>query len=391
MSDRTPTPAGDRPASSDPEQLSKLIGDIYDAALDPELWPSVLQAICGFVPGSMANIYSQDAIEKTANRYFTWGHDPHYVSLYLETYAGLNPMLPAQLFFPAGEVYSMADIISHAEMQETRFYKEWLEPQGYVDFVGCNLDKSATSVAPLAVVRHARDGVVDEEARRRMGLIAPHVRRAIRIGKVIDLARVEAIAFGNVLDRLVAGVFLVDAESRIVHVNASGRAMLAEGAVLHEAGGRIVATDPRANLALRDVVARSGAGDAAVGTKGIAVMVPARGGLEYVADCLTLTSGSRLSTGASYGAVVAVFIRKAMLDLHSPLELLSRRYDLTAGELRVLLALIDTGNVAEVARHLGIVEGTVRNHLHRLFEKTGTRRQAELVRLLSGLANPLLA
>ena len=72
-----------------------------------------------------------------------------------------------------------------------------------------------------------------------------------------------------------------------------------------------------------------------------------------------------------------------------PNAILSRRYDLTAGELRVLLALIDTGSVAEVARHLGISEGTVRNHLHRLFEKTGTRRQAELVRLVSGLASPL--
>ncbi len=120
-------------------------------------------------------------------------------------------------------------------------------------------------------------------------------------------------------------------------------------------------------------------------------MLPARDGAEYVADCLTLTSGSRLSTGVCYGAVVAIFIREATLDLQSPVELLSRRYDLTAGELRVLLALIDTGSVAEVARLLGISEGTVRNHLHRLFEKTGTRRQAELVRLVSGLASPLLA
>jgi DNA-binding CsgD family transcriptional regulator len=379
------------PTSLDPEQLSILIADIYDASLDPEQWPSVLQAICGFVRGSMANIYSQDAIEKTANRYFTWGHDPHYVSLYMETYAGLNPMLPAQLFFPAGEVYSMADIISHAEMRETRFYKEWLEPQGYVDFVGCNLDKSATAVAPLAVVRHARDGIVDEETRRRMGLVAPHVQRAIRIGKAIDLAKVEASAFAHVLDRLSSGVLLADAYGRIVHANAAGRALLADGATVNDAGGRVAAADPRANLALREVVARAASGDAAVGTKGIAVLLPGRDGSDYVADCLTLTSGSRLSTGASYGAVVAVFVRKAALDLQSPVELLSRRYDLTAGELRVLLSLIDTGSVADVARGLGISEGTVRNHLHRLFEKTGTRKQAELVTLVGGLASALQA
>jgi PAS domain-containing protein len=245
MRDRAPTPSGTPPASPDPERLSALIGDVYDAALDPELWPSVLEAICAFVGGPMANIYAQDAIEKTANRYFTWGHDPHYVSLYLETYAGLNPMLSAQLFFPAGEVYSVADIMPHAELRETRFYKEWLEPQGYVDFVGCNLEKSATSVAPLAVVRHARDGIVDEATRRRMALVAPHVQRAIRIGRFIDLAKVESSAFVDVLNGLSAGVLLVDSDGRIVHVNAAGRAMLAAGAAIHEVGGRIVRSTRR--------------------------------------------------------------------------------------------------------------------------------------------------
>ena len=55
------------------ERLSALIGDVYDAALDPALWPSVLEKICAFASGSAANIFSQDAINKTANRYFVWG------------------------------------------------------------------------------------------------------------------------------------------------------------------------------------------------------------------------------------------------------------------------------------------------------------------------------
>ena len=43
-----------------PEILSLLIGDIYDAALDRALWPSVLEKTCGFVgnesaPGPKAN------------------------------------------------------------------------------------------------------------------------------------------------------------------------------------------------------------------------------------------------------------------------------------------------------------------------------------------------
>ena len=176
----------------------------------------------------------------------------------------------------------------------------------------------------------------------------------------------------------------------MVHANAYGRTFLAEGAVIQETGGRIVATEPRATLALREVVTRAAVGDAAVGTKGIAVVLPARDGAEYVADCLTLTSGSRLSTGVSYGAVVAIFIRKATLDLQSPVELLSRRYDLTAGEVRVPTRAPGHRQRRRRRPPLGHFGGNSRNHLHRLFEKTGTRRQAELVRLVSGLASPLL-
>ena len=31
------------------EQVSALIGDIYDAALDPKLWPSVFESTCKYV------------------------------------------------------------------------------------------------------------------------------------------------------------------------------------------------------------------------------------------------------------------------------------------------------------------------------------------------------
>jgi hypothetical protein len=40
------------------EQVSDLIGDIYDAALDPTLWPLVLEKSCGFVHGACAALVS---------------------------------------------------------------------------------------------------------------------------------------------------------------------------------------------------------------------------------------------------------------------------------------------------------------------------------------------
>lgn len=375
---------------SDIEQISALIGDVYDAALDPALWPSVLQKICAFVPGSASNIFSQDAIKKAANRYFMWGIDPYYDSLYVEKYAALNPLFPSVLFFPVGDVYEQTDIMPVAELQESRLYNEWMQPQGYIDFIGSTVDKSATSAAFLVLIRHQRDGWVDDQTRQRMRLIAPHVRRAILIAKVIDLNKVEAAVLASALDGLAAGMVLVDAGGRIVHANASALDMIAEGGVIHAAHGRLATKDPKTNRALSDILRRAAAGDAALGIKGIAVPLPARSGPEHVAHILPLTSAARGIAGRSHAAVAAVFVQKAALDLRSPPEVVARKYGLTAGELRVLFALINVGSVVEVARVLGISEGTVRNHLHRLFEKTNTRRQVDLVKLVGAFISSVI-
>jgi DNA-binding CsgD family transcriptional regulator len=58
-------------------------------------------------------------------------------------------------------------------------------------------------------------------------------------------------------------------------------------------------------------------------------------------------------------------------------------------EMRVLLAIVEVGGVPEVADALGIAETTVKTHLGRLYQKTGAIRQADLVKLVAGFANPL--
>jgi len=71
------------------------------------------------------------------------------------------------------------------------------------------------------------------------------------------------------------------------------------------------------------------------------------------------------------------------LDLPSPPVAIAQELQLTPAELRVLFSIIEIGGVSEVADVLGISEATVRTHLHRLFEKTCTGRQADLVKLVA--------
>jgi DNA-binding CsgD family transcriptional regulator len=194
----------------------------------------------------------------------------------------------------------------------------------------------------------------------------------------------------DTLDGVSAGMFLVDESGRIVHANASGQALLDERSVLRAGGGKVAAIAADADRELNQSLATAGGGDAAVGVKGIAVPLTARDGERYVAHVLPLTSAERRRAGAGYAATAALFVRKAALEVPSPPETIAKLYKLTPTELRVLLAVVEIGGVPEVAEALGMGEATVKTHLHRLFAKTETARQAELVKLVAAFANPLV-
>ena len=55
----------------------------------------------------------------------------------------------------------------------------------------------------------------------------------------------------------------------------------------------------------------------------------------------------------------------------------------------MLLAIVEVGGIPEVAEAFGVADTTVRTHVSRLFEKTGTARQADLVKLVAGYTTPL--
>jgi DNA-binding CsgD family transcriptional regulator len=298
---------------------------------------------------------------------------------------------PGILLSEIGQPIGTADIMEVEEFYRTRIYQEWARPQGLVEMAAAVLDRTATGATLFGVFREERHGLIDDDTRWRMRQIVPHIRRAMLIGKAIEMKAAEADSFADTLDGLNAGMFLVDGESRIVHSNASGQALLADGAALCGANGRIKPTDAAAARALKDIVAAARGGDEVVGMKGIAVPLTARTGERYTAHVLPLTSGARRQARARYAAVAAVFIRKAEIEAPSPPEIIAKHYQLTPTELRVLLAIVEIGGVRETSDALGIGEATVKTHLHRVFAKTGASRQADLVKLVASFSSPLVS
>jgi DNA-binding CsgD family transcriptional regulator/PAS domain-containing protein len=285
---------------------------------------------------------------------------------------------------------STTDIMPHEEFRETIFFKEWVRPQGWIDFVSALLAKSQVKYVECVVFRHESDGTTDGKARRTMKLIVPHLRRAVLISEAIDLRKVESARLADTLDGIAAALFLVDADGHIVHANVSGHQMLKEGHILRSVSGKLGACNQNSDHTIREAIAVAGGDDIKIDIKGVAVSLVGPNSEPYIAHVLPLSSGARREAGVAYSAVAAVFVRKAMLDLLHPMEALANFYKLTPTELRVLMAVIQVGGVLQAADVLGISQATVKTHLSRLFEKTSTNRQADLVRIVASFATPFI-
>ena len=118
------------------------------------------------------------------------------------------------------------------------------------------------------------------------------------------------------------------------------------------------------------------------------VAIPDGVGGGYVATLLPVQSGQRRGVLAPFAASVALFTQDPVHAPPMPGEAFARLHRLTGGELRVLLALSQGLGGIEAADMLGISEPTIRTHLQRIFSKTGTSRQSDLLRLLHNSTPP---
>ena len=195
--------------------------------------------------------------------------DWHYRKLYIEKYAKLDPFTTLHFFAEIEQpIRPSPDLMPYNEFLGTRL-QEVVPAAIHRENSNGSAGKVGTSAVLFTVFRHQRDGVVDDKARRRMRLILPHMRRAVLIGKIIDLKTAEAASLADTLDGVSAGMFLVNARRSIVHADASGGAMLAErrSSCVQQAA-RLPANNEDAEQALHDVFLAAGSGDAGGRCKG---------------------------------------------------------------------------------------------------------------------------
>jgi hypothetical protein len=94
------------------EQFSDLVGDIYDAALDPALWPGVFMRACNFVGASAAALATHDIVRRSTAVFYNWGFAPGYEKIYAESCCKINPFFPTAIFFDLETVFAPVPMVA---------------------------------------------------------------------------------------------------------------------------------------------------------------------------------------------------------------------------------------------------------------------------------------
>ncbi len=374
-------------AEREAESLSVVIGAAYDAALDPGLWPLAVREACRFLDCAYGAVGSADLLRNDLNFIVQWGYADATWQSYLTRYHHLNPFNAQASRTRIGDVVVGSRHETYPGFLASDFYRDFAGPLGVIDAVQATIDRSASGLALLNCVRHRDAGVATDLQLRRMRLIAPHFRRAILVGGIIDRHAVQAADFVEAIDRIAAGVFLVNVHGVLIHANRSGKGMIGAGDPVTAAGGVLTSIDAAADETLRRAFTAAAAGDLAIGSAGMAVPIMGRGGGAFIANVLPLHAGARRVAAQHHSVTAALFIREAKVDLASAIDAAARLYDLTKAEVRVLRAVIEVGGIPAVAAFLGTSRATVKSQLDAIFRKTATRRQAELVGLITGYAS----
>jgi DNA-binding CsgD family transcriptional regulator/PAS domain-containing protein len=272
------------------------------------------------------------------------------------------------------------EIIPKRDLMRSEFYSDFLRPAGIHSVMTMGLWAQGVDVSALDVYRPAgRPGFSSADVDLAAGL-HPHLVRAFRLSQKLADTRVVNDGLAAALDRAPYGLFILDADRRVRHVNAAGERMLAQPGGLGVLGGRLVAAAPGDTRRLEALIATaaSGAGSRVGGS----MIVRRPDGRAPLSVTTSPADAGPLSLFRS-GPTVVVCVTDPEQAASVSEAQLREVFGLTPGQAKVAVALLEGRSAREAADALGLSFFTVRAHLARIFEKTGVNRQAELVALMT--------
>lgn len=358
-----------------------LIGQLYDAAIDPRHWSGMADHIASAFDATSAVVkFHGDGgdvhlLQTTGNmivpdRLQEWAEDWHRRDLWVQRSVsyGMNKIVTDDL------------LVTEDEKRLSGFYQEFLTQFDIHYLVGAAFSVGESGVGVLGIHRPVTGQAFSEVDEHKAAQLLPHLQRAMRLSQQLSQVEFLKAAALDALDHVDTGVVVIGRTGSVVYVNAQAEDLLQRETSIGVSQGRLYLEDPILNSrflnGLREVLTVA----AGVGRSlPAALVVPRPDRLPLTLSLTPLKPD--WSRGFDHGPMAFVFLKdpEQAYDIGRLREL----FGFTPTEAAIAADLGSGTAVDRIAErhHIGI--GTVRFHLKRILAKTGTGRQAEVAALLA--------
>lgn len=372
------------------QRLSDVIGAIYDSVAHDEAWPKALGLVGSQVDGFLTTLAVFDTVSNSARLAQVACDDPEAVAVLMKHakdvpfYHLLHRMeidQPATL----ERMFALYGDDGERVWKEGALYRNFHSRFGVLNSIDMAVLKRPSRIGTINI--SVRVDQVSPQHFDIVALLGPHLRRAVTIRDMFEMARTESRMFRDIIDQLESGVVIVSDRMEILYANQAAEHFLREAVLIFGSGGRLGARFPQAQSALVQAVSLGIADEISLGNTGIDIPL----GLSSrpaVAHVLPLSRRS-MSDRIESRAAAAVFIAAAGSVVQTAIEAIAALFALTNTEKRVANYVSDGLTRNEIAEAQGVTEGTVKSQLAAIFDKTGTGDQRSLQSLMKELTPPV--
>ncbi|MBM7504209.1 helix-turn-helix transcriptional regulator [Agromyces aurantiacus] len=282
---------------------------------------------------------------------------------------GIDVALPADAF------------VGWEDRHRSEFFHDWAEPIGMGVFIAGTAFWRKDAVNWLAVVgRPDQSSITDNDSIRAFRGLLPHIRRAADLHTRLDEAAARFAGAADALSRFPHAVALIGDGGRLSYTNPAGEALFAtRDGLWIDRGGVLHAQRSSDEAALRRLILLATRGnDLGVRSGGRIVIAREACGLPLL--LFVVPTGRENSVSSAI--VVGIAAEKPSTVSVTALQEL---FGLTRAEAETARRVVRGLGLQHAAEDAGVTLSTVRAQLQRVFEKTGTHRQAELVSLVDSL------
>lgn len=370
------------------QRFSDLVEILYDAALDPVGLTRVAPLLARAFESESCFLFTRNV---ASGAVAILGSTDNYTEKAMADYAAhfhkVDIWADVGNKAGIGSPVVLQDYVSDAEYLASEIYNDFAAHLGIFRGLGGTMALENQTVGLFGIHRPHGTTPFENGDRRLLGLLMPHMTRAIQLHlRLSSLKHRERIGHAA-LDSLATGVVIVTAGGRLLFANVAAEVVLKGGEGVSIRNGVLRARDRVRDQALHRAIEQ--AAKAAVGhlsPPGEALHLP-RLGRRPLSLLICPLRPEALSIVRTEAAAL-IFIGDPDNQPRTSQTVLAEIWGLTPAEARLAAALVEGERVESFADRVGISVQTARTQLKQIFAKVGCKRQSELVR--EALANQAL-